>query len=99
MSFRYLRLDKIYYKLDKVWLLYECVYYGKMKAVKGGGCMEHITVGRKKNTSKVALVECVKNGSLNNIDIKVYFKSNNITKAFITKNRNATKIETYILED
>ena len=70
MSFRYLRLDKIYYKLDKVWLLYECVYYGKMKAVKGGGCMEHITVGRKNNTSTVALVECVKNGSLNNIDIK-----------------------------
>lgn len=32
--------------------------------------MEHITVGRKKNASKVALVECVKNGSLNNIDIK-----------------------------
>ena len=37
--------------------------------------------------------------NFNNIDIKVYFKSNNITKAFITKNRNATKIETYILED
>lgn len=32
--------------------------------------MEHITVGRNKNASKVALVECVKNGSLNNIDIK-----------------------------
>lgn len=27
--------------------------------------MEHITVGRKKNASKVAFVECVKNGSLN----------------------------------
>ena len=37
--------------------------------------------------------------SFNSIDIKVYFKSNNITKAFINKNRNATKIETYILED
>ena len=32
--------------------------------------MEHITVGRKHNASKVALVECIKNGSLNNIDIK-----------------------------
>ena len=32
--------------------------------------MEHITVGIKKNANKVALVECVKNGSLNNIDIK-----------------------------
>lgn len=32
--------------------------------------MEHITVGRRKNASKVVLVECVKNGSLNNIDIK-----------------------------
>lgn len=37
--------------------------------------------------------------NFNNIDIKVYFKSNNITKAFINKNRDATKIETYILED
>ena len=64
-----LRLDKIYYKSDKDWLLYVYVHYGKMKAVKGGGCMEHITVGRNKNASKVAFVECVKNGSLNNIDI------------------------------
>ena len=32
--------------------------------------MRYTTVGRKKNASKVALVECVKNGSLNNIDIK-----------------------------
>ena len=37
--------------------------------------------------------------NFSNIDIKVYFKSNNDTKAFINKNRNATKIETYILED
>ena len=37
--------------------------------------------------------------NFSNIDIKVYFKSNNITKAFINKSRNATKIETYILED
>ena len=37
--------------------------------------------------------------NFNDIDIKVYFKSNNITKAFINKSRNATKIETYILED
>ena len=41
-----------------------------MKAVKGGGCMEHITVGRKHNEGKVAFAECVKNGSLKNIDIK-----------------------------
>ena len=32
--------------------------------------MEHITVGRKYNEGKVAFVECVKNGSLDNLDIK-----------------------------
>lgn len=32
--------------------------------------MQHITVGRRKNASKVAFVECVKDRSLNNIDIK-----------------------------
>ncbi len=32
--------------------------------------MEHITVGRKYNEGKVAFVECVKNGSLDNINIK-----------------------------
>ena len=32
--------------------------------------MQHITVGRKYNEGKVAFVECVKNGSLDNIDIK-----------------------------
>lgn len=32
--------------------------------------MEHITVGRRHNEGKVAFVECVKDGSLNNIDIK-----------------------------
>ena len=32
--------------------------------------MEHITVGIKKNASKVALVACVKNGPLNNLDSK-----------------------------
>ena len=32
--------------------------------------MEHITVGRKYNEGKVAFVECVKNGSLANINIK-----------------------------
>ncbi len=37
--------------------------------------------------------------NFNNVDIKIYFKSNNNTKAFINKNRNDTKIETYILED
>ena len=37
--------------------------------------------------------------NFSNIDIKIYFKSNNNTKAFINKNRNDTKIETYILED
>ena len=37
--------------------------------------------------------------NFSNIDIKIYFKNNNNTKAFINKNRNDTKIETYILED
>ena len=37
--------------------------------------------------------------NFNNINIKVYFKNNNVTKAFINKKRNVTKIETYILED
>ena len=32
--------------------------------------MEHITVGRKYNEGKVAFVECVKDGSLDNINIK-----------------------------
>lgn len=32
--------------------------------------MEHITVGRKYNAGKTALVECAKSGTLNNIDIK-----------------------------
>lgn len=32
--------------------------------------MEHITIGRKYNEGKVALVECVKNGSLKNINIQ-----------------------------
>ena len=32
--------------------------------------MEHITVGKKYNEGKVAFVECVKNGALDNIDIK-----------------------------
>lgn len=32
--------------------------------------MQHITVGRKYNEGKVAFVECVKNGSLDNINIK-----------------------------
>ncbi len=32
--------------------------------------MEHITVGRKYNEGKVAFVECVKNGSFDNINIK-----------------------------
>ena len=44
--------------------------YGKIQLVKGGGCMEHITVGRKYNEGKVAFVECVKDGSLDNINIK-----------------------------
>ena len=44
--------------------------YGKIQIVKGGGCMKHITVGRKYNEGKVAFVECVKNGSLDNINIK-----------------------------
>lgn len=32
--------------------------------------MEHITVGKKYNEGKIAKIECVKNGSLENIDIK-----------------------------
>ena len=32
--------------------------------------MEHITVGKKYNEGKIAFVECVKNNSLDNIDIK-----------------------------
>ena len=32
--------------------------------------MEHVTVGRKHNEGKVAFVECVKSGSLDNINIK-----------------------------
>ena len=32
--------------------------------------MEHITVGRKYNEGKVAFVECAKDGSLDNINIK-----------------------------
>ena len=33
------------------------------------------------------------------VDIKVYFKSNNVTKAFLSKNSGETKIDTYILEE
>ena len=44
--------------------------YGKIKTIKGGVNMEHITVGRKYNEGKVAFVECVKNGALDNINIK-----------------------------
>lgn len=32
--------------------------------------MEHITVGRKHNEGKIALVKCIKDGSLDSIDIK-----------------------------
>ena len=35
--------------------------------------MEHITVGRKYNEGKVAFVECIKNGSLDNINIEKSF--------------------------
>jgi len=34
--------------------------------------MEHITVGRKYNEEKIAFVECVRDGSLDNINIKDY---------------------------
>ena len=34
-----------------------------------------------------------------NVDIEVYFKSNNTTKAFLSKNSGETKINTYILEE
>ena len=39
--------------------------------------MEHITVGRKYNEGKVALVECVKGGSLDNISIIKFLKGKN----------------------
>ena len=45
---------------------------GKIKTIKGGVNMEHITVGRKYNEGKVAFVECVKNGLLDNINIRMY---------------------------
>ena len=32
--------------------------------------MEHVTIGKKYNKGKVAFVECVKNGSLEAVDIK-----------------------------
>ncbi len=35
----------------------------------------------------------------NNVNIKVYFKSNNNIKAFLNKNSGETKINTYILEE
>ena len=47
--------------------------------------MSHITVGRKYNTNKVANVECNKNNSLENIDIKgqcfllIFLKSGSLT--------------------
>ena len=44
--------------------------YGKIQIVKGGGDMEHITIGRKYNEGKVAFVECVKDSSLDDINIK-----------------------------
>ena len=44
--------------------------YGKIIIVKGGGNMEHITVGRNYNEGKVAFVECVKDDSLDSINIK-----------------------------
>ena len=37
---------------------------------KGGGYMEHITVGRKYNEGKVAFARCIKDDLLDNIDIK-----------------------------
>ena len=43
--------------------------YDKIKIVKGGGDMEHITIGRKYNEGKVAFVECVKDSSLDDINI------------------------------
>lgn len=44
--------------------------YGKIKNEKGGVNMEHITKGKKYNEGKVAYVECLKNGALDNINIK-----------------------------
>ena len=47
--------------------------------------MTHITIGRKYNTNKVANVECKKNNSLENIDIKgqcfllIFLKSGSLT--------------------
>lgn len=47
--------------------------------------MTHVTTGKKYNTSKIANVECKKNGSLKNIDIKgecfllIFLKSGSLT--------------------
>lgn len=68
-AFLYLRFHKKYLKSDKVLQLCGNPYYGRIK-MKGGGYMEHITVGRKYSEGKVAFAECVKNGLLEGIDIK-----------------------------
>ena len=38
--------------------------------LKDGAIMEHITVGKKYNQGKIALVECINNAPLDSIDIK-----------------------------
>ncbi len=43
---------------------------GKIKAEEDGENVQHITVGRKYNEGKVAFVECIKNGSLDDIHIQ-----------------------------
>ncbi len=39
--------------------------------------MQHITVGRKYNEGKIAFVECVKGGSIDNISIIKFLKRKN----------------------
>lgn len=54
---------------------------------------------KKSEILDISKVLTINLNNFNNIDIKIYFKSNNNTKAFINKNRDESKIETYILED
>ena len=65
-----LKLDKRNYKSDKKYLLYANIRYDKIWVVKGDVDMDYITVGRKYNEGKVALVKCEKDGPLDNITIK-----------------------------
>lgn len=54
-----------------------------------------------KRSEILNMVDIITNNlnNFNNVDIKIYFKSDDVIKAFINKNINETKINTYILED